>query len=70
MIELGLISEQQLDILLSIKEEAKKRFILDHNEVPKISETKDYQSQIEDLKRENKQLRLRIKELLSGGKNE
>lgn len=70
LIELGLISEQQLDILLSIKEEAKKRFILDHNEVPKISETKDYQSQIEDLKRENKQLRLRIKELLSGGKNE
>ncbi len=70
LIELGLISEQQLDILLSIKEEAKKRFILDHNEVPKISETKDYQSQIEDLKRENQQLRLRIKELLSGGKNE
>ncbi len=70
LIELGLISQKQLDIILSIKQEAQKRFILDHNEVPKISEDKNYEKQIEDLKRENNQLRMKIRELLSGGKNE
>lgn len=70
LIELGLITQKQLDIILSIKQEAQKRFILDHNELPKISEGKDYEEQIENLKRENNQLRMRIRELLSGGKNE
>ena len=70
LIELGLITQKQLDIILSIKQEAQKRFILDHNELPKISEGKDYEEQIENLKRENNQLRMRIRELLSGGKDE
>lgn len=70
LIEMGLISQKQLDIILSIKQEAQKRFILDHNELPKISEGKDYEEQIENLKRENEQLRMRIRELLSGGKDE
>ena len=57
-------------ILLSIKDEAKKRFILDHNEIPKIAEAKTYEEKIENLEKENKQLKMRIRELLSGGKNE
>ena len=70
-IELGLISEKQLDMILSIKEEAKKRFILDHNDIPKIKEAKDYEKQIRDLQDENMQLKRRIRELLSiGGENE
>ena len=66
-----MISEKQLDVILSIKEEAKKRFILDHNDIPKINEAKDYEKQIKDLQDENLQLRRRIRELLSiGGENE
>lgn len=70
LIELGLISQKQLDILLSIKDEAKKRFILDHNEIPRIAEAKNYEEKIVNLEQENKQLKMRIRELLSGGKNE
>ncbi len=69
LIELGLISQKQLDILLSIKEEAKKRFILDHNEVPKITESKDYETIIRNLRNENQQLKERLNELLGGKKN-
>lgn len=65
LIELGLISQHQLDKILSIKEEAQKRFILDHNEVPKIREDRDYEKIIADLKRENQQLKNRLKELVS-----
>ncbi len=68
LIEMGLISQKQLNIILSIKEEAKKRFILDHNELPKISEADDYEVQINNLKQENQKLKEQIKELLSGGK--
>ena len=64
-VELSFISQKQLDTILAIKDEAKKRFILDHNEVPKIVEAKDYEKQIEDLKRENLELRNKIKKLLS-----
>ena len=38
LIELGLITQRQLDTILLIKEEAKKRFVLDHNEVPEINQ--------------------------------
>lgn len=69
LIELGLISQKQLDIILSIKEQAKNRFILDHNELPQITTLQDYKNQIKDLKQENKELKMRIEELLSGGKN-
>jgi len=65
LIELGLVSEKQLNMILSIKEEAKKRFILDHNEIPKINEAKDYEKQIKDLQNENLQLKRRIRKLLS-----
>ena len=65
LIEMGLISQKQLDMILYIKEEAKKRFILDHNEVPRIREDKDYEQIIADLKRENQQLKNRLKDLVS-----
>lgn len=62
LINLGLITQKQLDIILSIKEEAKKRFILDHNEVPKIEENniQKYEQIISKLKQENEQLKKRI----------
>ncbi len=70
LVELGLISQKQLDIILAIKEEAKKRFILDHNEIPKIKQqyvktSDEYEKQIEDLKNENKQLKQKLNQLLA-----
>lgn len=70
LVELGLISQKQLDTLLNIKEEAKKRFILDYNEVPKIKqqyakETDNYLKQIEELKAENARLKAKLEQLLT-----
>ena len=65
LIEMGLISQKQLDMILYIKEEAKRRFILDHNEVPKIREDEDYEKIIADLKRENQQLKNRLSEMVN-----
>lgn len=75
LVNLGLISQKQLDYLLAIKEEAKKRFILDHNEIPKINQkyTKDsdeYKKQIEELKNENNLLKTKLNQLLSLVKND
>ena len=68
--ELGLITQKQLETILLIKDEAKKRFILDHNEVPEISqeyvkESDTYQKQIEDLKEENNKLKSKLEQLLT-----
>ncbi|MBP3820042.1 hypothetical protein J6G99_00155 [bacterium] len=63
LIELGLISQKQLDIILSIKEEAKKRFILDHNEVPKITLIDEYEKKIKELTKENELLKMRLMEM-------
>ena len=60
---MGLISQKQIDLLISIKKEAQKRFILDHNEVPKVKNDRNYEKEIADLKRENQQLKARLKEL-------
>ncbi len=70
LVDLGLISEVQLDKLLAIKEEAKKRFILDHNEVPQINQQyKDseakYQKEIDELKTENSILKTKLEQLLT-----
>lgn len=70
LIELGLITQRQLDTILLIKEEAKKRFVLDHNEVPEISQeyakdSDNYQKQIEDLKEENSKLKTKLDQLLT-----
>ncbi len=70
LVDLGLISQKQIDTLMFIKEEAKKRFILDHNEVPKINqeyskEIDSYKKQIEELTKENKILKTRLEQLLA-----
>lgn len=70
LVELGIISKKQLDTLINIKEEAKKRFILDYNEVPKINqqyakETDTYIKQIEELKAENARLKAKLEQLLT-----
>ena len=70
LVDLGLISQKQLDMIIAFKEEAKKRFVLDHNEVPQITQeyvktSDEYEKQIEDLKRENKQLKAKLNQLLS-----
>lgn len=70
LIELGLITQRQLDTILLIKEEAKKRFVLDHNEVPEINQeyakdSDNYQKQIEDLKEENSKLKNKLNQLLT-----
>lgn len=71
LVELGLISNKQLDTILLIKEEAQKRFILDHNDIPKVKEVKDYEQQIKELQDENTRLKHRIHQLLSmDGKND
>lgn len=69
LVDLGFISQKQLDKILSIKDEAKKRFVLDHNEIPKINqeytkEVDEYEKQIKDLKKENEQLKNRLNQLL------
>ena len=70
LIELGLITQRQLDTILLIKEEAKKRFVLDHNEVPEINQeyakdSDNYQKQNEDLKEENSKLKTKLDQLLT-----
>ena len=67
LIDLGLISKQQLDAILKIKEEAQKRFILDYNEVPKLyHEYSDKAAkQIEELKEENNKLKTKLEQLLT-----
>ncbi len=74
LVDLGLISQKQFDRILSLKEEAKKRFVLDHNEVPKINQeyakiADKYEKQIEDLKKENLILKNKLNQLLTMVKN-
>ncbi len=69
LVDMGLIAQSHLDKILQIKDEAKKRFILDHNEIPKIKaeyaqKTDEYEKRIEDLTKENEQLRKQLRQLL------
>lgn len=69
LVDMGLIQQSHLDKILLIKDEAKKRFILDHNEIPKIKEeyakkTDEYEKRIENLTQENEQLRKQLRQLL------
>lgn len=64
LVDSGLILQKQLDLIISIKNEAKKRFILDHNDVPQLTEISEYKHQITSLKEENLRLKQQIKELL------
>lgn len=67
LIDSGFISQKQLDMILNIKKEAQKRFILDHNEIPNVSTavSNEYEKQIENLKSENQQLKTKLEQLLT-----
>ena len=74
LVESGLITNTELNTILSIKEESKKRFILDYNEVPISNqcyskESDKYQKEIEELKNENTQLKNKLENLLTVVKN-
>lgn len=70
LVKMGFVSEKRLNKILSFKQEAKQRIILDYNEVPQIKQeyTKSsdkYEKQIQDLKEENKNLRKKLNQLLT-----
>lgn len=70
LIDLGFINEESLKSIISLKDESKKRFILDYQEVPKTelaytNTADDYKKKIEDLKEENKKLKAKLNQLLT-----
>ena len=74
LIDSGLITKNQLDKILALKEEAKKRFVLDHNEIPVIKQvytqlSDDYKQKIDILEQENKQLKMKLNQLLTMVRN-
>lgn len=69
MINLGLISEEEIKSVLALKEEAKKRFILDYTAVPKSgttysNDTQKFEDEIAKLKDENIKLKRKMLQLL------
>ena len=69
LVELGFVTETDLRSVLQLKEEAKKRFILDYNTVPKsettfTSENQKYEEEISKLKDENLKLKRKMLQLL------
>ena len=69
LVQLGYISEEQLKAVVTLKEEAQKRFILDYNIVPQSgTEYKDtdkkYENEINLLKEENLKLKKKMLQLL------
>lgn len=71
MISLGYITEKDTSSLLVIKEEAKKRFILDSGILPKklenlpLTDVKSYQEEIAKLTEQNKQLKAQLSRILA-----
>lgn len=69
MIELGFVTEDDLKAILILKEESKKRFILDYNTVPQTDTTysndnQKYEEEIATLKEENLKLKRKMLQLL------
>ncbi len=69
LVSLGYVTEDDLKAILILKEEAKKRFILDHNVMPKpettfIDDNQKYQNEIDALKEENNKLKRKLLQLL------
>lgn len=69
LIELGFIKEDDIKALVILKEEAKKRFILDYNTVPKpettfTNDNQKYEEEIANLKDENLKLKRKMLQLL------
>lgn len=69
LVDLGFITKDDVSAMLTIKEEAKKRFILDYNTVPQgknefCDKEEMYKKEIADLKTENEKLKKQISQLL------
>lgn len=69
LIELGFVTEDDIKAIIILKEEAKKRFILDYNTVPKpetsfSNENQKYEEEIANLKDENLKLKRKMLQLL------
>lgn len=67
--KLNFVREDDMKALFILKEEAKKRFILDYNTVPKPeaaskAEKEEYETQIKNLKEENLKLKRKMLQLL------
>lgn len=74
LLQLGFIKEEDLKALLILKQEAKKRFILDSATMPKLEmlHTNDktmYEEEIRNLKEENSKLKRKLLQLLELVKN-
>jgi hypothetical protein len=70
LIDEGLITQKQLNSVIDIKEECKKRFILDFDDIPKVkyndlNSSEINNKQIEYLKNENKILKTKLEQLLT-----
>ena len=70
LIDLGFIKEESLKAIILLKDEAKKRFILDYHEVPKsefayANMADEYKKKIDDLQTENKNLKAKLNQLLA-----
>ncbi len=69
LISLGFVTEDDIKALVILKEEAKKRFILDYNTVPKpettfTNDNQKYEEEIANLKDENLKLKRKMLQLL------
>ena len=69
LVELGYVKENDLKAVLILKEEAKKRFILDYNTVPQpetayTSDRQKFEDEINNLKDENTKLKRKLLQLL------
>ena len=67
--DLGFIKKEDVKSLLVLKEEAKKRFVLDYNSVPQTksvfaNEKSEFENEINNLKEENKRLKQKMQKLL------
>jgi hypothetical protein len=74
LIEFGYVTEKDLKSILVLKDEAKKRFILDYSAMPKSETTfsdneQKYQDEIKALKGENFKLKQKLLQLLKLVKN-
>lgn len=69
LVDMGFITKEDVNAMLSFKEGAQRRFILDYTDVPKGREEfsdkeEEYKKVIEDLKAENESLKKKISQLL------
>ena len=68
LVDMGFVTQDDVDVILSVKTDSQKRYILD-DEIPKCNQEYDtpdnmYKKEIEDLRLENTKLKQAIKQLL------